>query len=372
MDIKTQILHTRISTEGALPNVTPVFQNSAFLTGSPFFYARKNNPNCEELETVFRGLEGCQYATVTNSGMAAISLALRQLKPHDHVILNELVYGCTYRYFVDFCTHYKISLDIVDLTKPSWKEKLNSRTRMVFFETPTNPLLKTLNIAEISAATKAINPRALVCVDNTWATAFFQKPLNLGADIAIASATKFYAGHSDCMAGVITTNEKSLGEELARQRFYMGCHLDPHSAWLIRRSMQTFVLRMREHERVLKQMTVFLQDQAEIEKVYLPEVNKNQLTGYGCILFIELRPEFESKIESFMKSLQLFDRGTSMAAVVSSVAHPFSGSHASMTAEEKLRVGIKNTLLRLCFGFESEEDLKADLRQALDGLHEGT
>ncbi|MDZ4662560.1 MAG: aminotransferase class I/II-fold pyridoxal phosphate-dependent enzyme [Pseudomonadota bacterium] len=369
MKESTKILHTKLSFEGAAPTVTPIFQNSAFLSTSPHFYSRKSNPNCNEVEEVIKQIENCSHAIAVNTGMAAINLVLKILKPGDHVLINELIYGCTYRYITDFCAHYNMTLDKVDFeNEKGWLDKVTPKTRMLFFETPTNPLLKTINIKNISEKAKSKSKQALIVVDNTWATPFFQKPLNHGADICVVSASKYYAGHSDVMGGVVTTNSKELGDQLAAWRFYTGANLDPHAAWLIRRSLQTFPLRMKEHERKIKIMSSFLSEQPAVAKVYIPEIDGHQLTGYGCILFIELHDKYEPQVLTFMNSLKLFDRGTSMASVVSSVAQPYSGSHASMTEHEKSKVGIKKTLVRLCFGLEDEEDLVADISQALKAL----
>jgi cystathionine gamma-lyase/cystathionine gamma-lyase/homocysteine desulfhydrase len=243
-------------------------------------------------------------------------------------------------------------------------------TRMLLFETPTNPLLKTISIKEVSKLKDECCPNALVVVDNTWATSYFQKPLELGADLSVVSGTKFYGGHSDCMAGFISTNRQELAEKMFSLRFFQGCILDPHSAWLMRRSMQTFTLRMKEHQTKVQVMARFLREMDEISEVFLPEVDGNQMTGYGCILFFELKPKYVNSVIKFMDSLTLFDRGTSMACVVSAVAQPFSGSHLSMKPEDKKRVGIRETLVRLCFGMEDEQDLKNDLLQAFRQLND--
>lgn len=369
MDRITEILHTRVDTSRAKPNVTPQYQCSSFLSDSDYFYTRKGNPNNTELEQVLQLLEGCRFARVVTTGMSAIYAALRLLKPGDHLIVDRLIYGCTYKLFKDFCQHYGIGLDFIDVTGPALKETIKSNTQMIFFETPTNPFLKSISISKIREIAKQCQSKARIVVDNTWATPFFQRPLELGADLCVYSATKFYSGHSDCMGGVLTTNDEVLAETVSQIRFYSGSVLDPHSAWLIRRSMQTFSLRMEGHQAVLGEMREFLEKQEEVGHVFFPEIN-SQLTGYGCILFFELKAEFEEKAEVFMKSLKLFERGTSMASVVSAVAQPFSGSHLSLTCQEKSEMGIRPRLLRLCFGFEKPEDLKSDLKIAFRKIHE--
>ncbi len=301
--------------------------------------------------------------------MTAIHLTLALLKPGDHLIVSRLIYGCSFKLFQDFCERYEIALDFADLTDPrSLKSLVKPRTRMIFFETPTNPFLKTIDIAAVAAQVKLRAPSALIVVDNTWATPYFQKPLELGADLCVYSATKFHSGHSDCMGGIISTDRAALADELRRLRFYSGAILDPHSAWLLRRSMQTFALRMAEHERVVLEMKRFLQARKEVAKVYFPRIDRKQLRGYGCILFFELQPRHARRAQKFTRSLKLFEAGTSMACVVSSVARPYMGSHLSLTPEEKSGMGIKKSLVRLCFGFEDIDDLKDDLRQAFQKI----
>ncbi len=351
--------------------MTPLYQASSFLSGSDFFYTRKSNPNSSELEEVLKNLEGCQHVISVTTGMAAINMALRLLQPGDHLIANELIYGCTYQYLIEFAHHYQIQLDFVDMLKlDDLRSYMKPTTRMILFETPTNPLLKTISIMDVVKLRNEQCSNALIVVDNTWATSYFQKPLDLGADLSVVSGTKFYGGHSDCMAGFISTNRQDLAEKMLALRFFQGCILDPHSAWLMRRSMQTFTLRMKEHQAKVQMMGRFLKEIDEIEKVYLPEVDGVQMTGYGCILFFEFKDRYKDSVSKFMDSLKLFDRGTSMACVVSAVAQPFTGSHLSMKSEDKIRVGIRETLVRLCFGLEEEQDLKADLLQAFRSIND--
>jgi len=374
---ESQLLHRRIPVQGAHPNVTPLFQCSSFFSDSEWFYSRKSNPNTDELEAAVRDIEGCPHAISVTSGMAAITLALRLLRPGERLAANALVYGCSYRLFADFCAHYGIGFDVLDFSDPeALRAGLRPETRMVLFETPTNPLLRTISIHGVAEAVRAASPGALVVVDNTWATPYFQKPLDHGADLSLVSATKFFSGHSDVMGGVITTRRDDLAEELRRMRFYSGAMLDPHSAWMLRRSLQTFALRMRHHAATFEGLAAHLRAHPAVARVFVPDVDGRQLTGYGGILFIELDPALESAVGAFMDGLRLFDRGTSMASVVSAVAQPWSGSHLSMTDEEKRRAGIGKTLVRLCFGLEDPADLRADLTQALDrvaaGLRAGT
>lgn len=365
----TKMLHRKVATTRARPNVTPLYQCSSFLADSDYFYTRKANPNTEELEAAIVDLEGGGQAVAVTTGMAAITMALRLLRPGERMAANALIYGCSYRLFGDFCAHYGIHLDILDFADPSVLQAgLHPDTRLVLFETPTNPLLRTVPIDTVVRTVKQRAPRALVVVDNTWATPLFQRPLELGADLCVYSATKYTSGHSDVMGGFLTTHQAELAEELRRMRFYSGSILDPHSSWLLRRSLQTFPLRMEHHAATFQELAEHLRRHPHIRRVHTPEIDGRQLSNYGGILFVELDPRFESAIATFMDSLALFERGTSMASVVSAVAQPWSGSHLSMTDAEKQRAGIERNLVRLCFGLEDPADLKADLTQALDRL----
>lgn len=366
--VETQALHHRINNAETHPLATPIYQNSAFTADSPYFYTRKSNPNSVELEGALAILEKAKHVISVTTGMAAISLVLQQLRPGDHLVINQLIYGCSYKLFQRYAQQFNLKLSILNLSDEAGRNQIPDDVAMVLFETPTNPFLKTIPIRAVVEATKAKNPKALVVIDNTWATPLFQNPLELGADISLASATKYISGHSDVMGGVIAVNDDDLAENLRQTRFYSGSILDPNSAWLLRRSLHTFPIRMREHVRVTKTLYAFLQSRPEIEKVYFPEIDPQQLREYGGILFIQLKPLFFSHYRQFAQSLSLFDTGTGMACVGSMVAQPWSGSHASMAMEEKVEMGLNEGLVRLCFGLEDADDLMADLTRAFDAL----
>jgi cystathionine gamma-lyase/cystathionine gamma-lyase/homocysteine desulfhydrase len=237
---------------------------------------------------------------------------------------------------------------------------------MVFFETPTNPFLKAVDIRAVSQAVKALNPEALVVVDNTWATSLFQHPLEHGADISLHSATKFFSGHSDVMGGILLTDRQDLEEACRSERFYSGAVLAPHSGWLLRRSMQTFPLRMEHHQQSTKEMVKFLGDLPQVTRVYYPEIDGRQLLGYGGIIFFDLRGDLVARYPDFIAQLKLFGTGTGMACVTSMVAQPYTGSHASMNDEEKAQMGLGRGTVRLCFGLERLVDLQKDVKAALE------
>ena len=368
MDPITRALHTRGEVSDTLPTVTPLFQTSAFEAGSPFFYTRKNNPNTAEFEDVVRVLEGARHAIAVASGMAAIRICLDQLRPGSTMVLNRLVYGCSFKLVQRFCRRFDIDLRILDLTCQRDISAIPAQTSMVLFETPTNPFLHTIDISEISSTVKGRNPSALVIVDNTWATSLYQHPLELGADVSLHSATKYMSGHSDVMGGVILTNRDDLGEAFRDERFYSGAIIDPFACWLLRRSMQTFGARLAQQSQTTKEMRTFLKELPQIEKVYYPDIDPNQLSNYGGILFVKLRDDLIEKYDEFAKALRFFGSGTAMACVTSTVAQPFTGSHASMTDSEKEKMGLSRSLVRLCFGLENADDLRSDLRQAFQAI----
>ncbi|MDH5692442.1 MAG: PLP-dependent transferase, partial [Gammaproteobacteria bacterium] len=225
-----------------------------------------------------------------------------------------------------------------------------------------------ISIREVSEHVKRRNDRALIVVDNTWATPLFQKPLQHGADISVSSATKFISGHSDVMGGFVSTNNDDLAERLRETRFYTGAILDPNSAWLLRRSLHTFPLRMREHVRTTREICTYLYTRKEIETVYFPETGKDQLIDYGGIVFVQLKEQYQNYYNDLKNHLHLFNTGTGMACVNSMIAQPWSGSHASLSDQEKREMGLNPGLIRLCFGLETLDDLTADLGQAFDRM----
>ncbi len=361
---ETQALHYRINNAATHPVATPIYQNSAFSADSPYFYTRKSNPNSVELEGALAILEKSEHVISTTTGMSAIMLVLQLLRPGDHLLINQYIYGCSYKLFQRYATHMQLQLTILDLSAKAGREAIPDDVSMVLFETPTNPFLKTIPIRELAEIVARKNPAALLVVDNTWATALFQNPLECGAQVSLASATKYISGHSDVMGGFIALNDERLADELLQNRFYSGAILDPNSAWLLRRSLHTFPLRMREHVRITRGLYEFLLGRDEVARVYFPETSAEQLREYGGILFFEFSKAYQNGYTRFRDALTLFDSGTGMACVSSMVAQPWSGSHASLCDAEKIAMGINTDLVRLCFGLENEEDLIADLKNA--------
>ena len=360
----SSILHLR-NERISMPSVTPIYQVSGFEAGSDFFYTRKNNPNSEELEMVISSLEGSQYALAVTTGMTSIFMCLNLLRPHSHILICSKIYGCSFKLFQKYSQQHGHILDILDLSDEACVTQINTKEYdMCFFETPTNPFLNTISIETISRVCKANNPSCLVVIDNTWATMLYQKPLENGADISLYSGTKYFGGHSDVMSGFLTTNNKQLYQKLFDLRFYGGLILTPESAWLVRRSFQTFKTRIEKQSKTTDYLRKKLKELPQIRRIYYPKIDGRQLTGYGGIIFIEVDDTTLSKYSQITQNLKLFGTGTGMACVTSMIAQPYTGSHASLTQEEKENMAISPNLLRLCFGLEEPEDLFEDLKSA--------
>jgi cystathionine gamma-lyase/cystathionine gamma-lyase/homocysteine desulfhydrase len=366
----TEALHLKIGTADANSAVTPLYQCSAFTAESPYFYSRKNNPNVVEFEQVCAVLEESDYALAVGTGMSAIFMILDLLPPNSMIVLNKYIYGCSYKLFQRFCKKRGHRLLVKDLSVSADILTLPEKVDLIFFETPTNPFLKTIDIATVSRQVKKSNPSALVVVDNTWATPLYQKPLNFGADISLHSCTKYLSGHSDVMGGIILLNDQAKYEELLQNRFYAGTIMTPYAAWLLRRSLQTFGIRMKRHHDTTMEMVDFLSSLPQVAKLYYPEVDGHQLESYGGIIFFELREDLVDSYSQLTQSVKLFQTGTGMACVTSMIAQPYSGSHASMNEDEKADMGLGKNLVRLCFGMEEPEDLKTDIKNALDKIEE--
>lgn len=364
----TKMMGFKIPIDGADPATTPIFQNSAFESSSPYFYTRKDNPNSSEFEMTVKMLEEARHAIAVTTGMTAISLVLGELTQGQSLVINKDIYGCSYKLFQRVASKRKLKLSILDLSTEEGIQKIPGDCDMVIFETPTNPFLKTIDIKKVANHVKANKPSCLVVVDNTWATPLFQKPLKWGADISLYSATKYFSGHSDVMGGVIVTDNDTIAENLRQERFYTGAILAPFGAWLLRRSMQTLALRMNEHNRVTLELCEYLKSIKQIKRIYYPTVDGVQLTSYGGIIFFQFADHLEDPYLKFRDALELFGTGTGMACVTSMVAQPFSGSHASMDDHEKAAMGIDKNLVRLCFGLEEAADLKCDLAAAFSSL----
>ncbi|MBO9129648.1 cystathionine beta-lyase [Bacillus sp. 165] len=333
-------------------------------------YSRSLNPTREALEETIALLEEGTRGFAFASGMAAISTAFLLLSQGDHVIISEDVYGGTYRVVTEILSRYGIEYTFADMTKlAEVQNAIRSNTKLFYIETPSNPLLKVTDIRAITKIAK--KQKALTFVDNTFLTPMLQKPLTLGADIVLHSATKFLSGHSDVTAGLAVVKDEALGQRLGFLQNALGSILGPHDAWLVLRGLKTLQVRLNQSVASASVLASFLAEQPQVKKVYYPGLQyhsghmlqNEQALGHGAVLSFEL--EDEQSLRSFLSHLKLPVFAVSLGAVESILSYPAKMSHASMPQHEREKRGISNSLLRLSVGLENTEDLINDFYQAL-------
>jgi len=377
MQFETRAIHAGQEPERTTGAVTvPVFQTSTYqqdAIGKPrgFEYSRTDNPTRQALEKALASLEGGEYGLAFASGVAATTAVLHLLKPGDHVVAGEDLYGGTYRLLEKVFRPWGLHVDYVDITNPAaFAAAISSNTRMIWVETPTNPLLKIADIADLARV--AGSAGALLVVDNTFASPYFQRPLEFGAHIVVHSTTKYLGGHSDVIGGAVITR---LHDEYQQLKFYQnaaGAVPGPWDSWLVLRGLKTLAVRMREHERNALRLSRFLEAHPAVERVYYPglqshpqhELARRQMSGFSGMISLGLKGGFEA-VERFVARSKLFLLGESLGGVESLVCYPPRMTHASIPSEERRRRGIHDNLLRLSVGIENSEDLEADLRHAL-------
>jgi cystathionine beta-lyase len=333
-------------------------------------YSRSLNPTREALEETIALLEEGTRGFAFSSGMAAISTAFLLLSQGEHVIISEDVYGGTYRVVTEILTRYGIEYTFVDMTNVNAvRQAVRPNTKLFYIETPSNPLLKVTDIRAISRLAK--KQKALTFVDNTFLTPMLQKPLTLGADVVLHSATKFLSGHSDVTAGLAVVKDEELGKRLAFLQNAFGAVLGPQDAWLVLRGLKTLHVRLRQSVESAAVLAAFLEKQPQIKKVYYPglpnhpghTLQKEQASGHGAVLSFEL--ENEHALRSFLSHLKLPVFAVSLGAVESILSYPAKMSHASMPQHEREKRGISNSLVRLSAGLENIQDLINDFHNAL-------
>lgn len=339
---------------------TPVYFSTAFrheeiglLTG--YDYARTGNPTRDVLENSVALLEKGERAFATSSGMSAIQLVFSLFEKGDHIIASRDIYGGSYRLFEILEAKYGLTFSYWNGESQEELEDLISRnTKAVFIETPTNPLMKETDIQQIARTT---NEYGLLCiVDNTLYTPYIQKPLELGADIVVHSATKYLAGHNDVLAGLVISKGEKLNEELAYLHNSIGAVLGPLDCWNLMRGIKTLALRMDKHEQNAKKILPFLQAHPLVDEVFYP--------GHGGMLSFTIAKE--SHVSYFLKALKLFTFAESLGGVESFITYPKTQTHGDIPEEIRLSYGLSNSLLRVSVGIEHAEDLIADLQQAFE------
>ncbi len=358
--------------------VTPIFQTSTFVqeevgVDKGYVYARGHNPTRTALEKNIAVLEKGKSGFAFGSGLAAISTVMGLLKQGDHIVCSENLYGGTYRLFENVLVDHGLQFTYVDSSNPMAVETaIRDETRMVYIETPTNPLLRLSDIHAISAITRGRG--LLLVVDNTFMSPYFQNPLTLGADVVVHSSTKYLNGHSDVVGGVVITSDEAVAEKVAFLQNAVGAVPGPFDCWLVLRGLKTLALRMREHDSNAREIARWLESHHKVEKVFYPGLPSNsqyglakmQMRGFGGMISFEVG-DFE-RGKKVLEGVKLFALAESLGAVESLISHPASMTHASVPREERLKMGLTDGLVRISVGVEELEDLKADLEGALDIL----
>lgn len=361
-------------TTGAL--ITPIYQTSTFVLdelgkNKGYQYARTHNPTRTALEACLASLEGAKHAIACASGLAAVSIVLDTLAAGDHVIVGEDVYGGVYRLFEKVKKKFNIEFSYVNAAKPEAIEAaIRSNTKLVWLETPTNPLLKLADLAAVGSLAKKYN--LLFAVDNTFATPYFQKPLLYGADIIVHSTTKYLCGHSDVIGGAIVTDRDDLYEQLKFYQNAGGAVPGPFDSFLILRGLKTLALRLREHERNAFAVANYLSEHELVESVFYPglpshpqfDLAKAQMSGFGGIVGFVVKGGLAAAT-SVVNSTKLFQLGESLGGVKSLICHPATMTHAPIPKEVREPLGIVDGLIRLSVGIEDAPDLLQDLEIAL-------
>ena len=349
---------------------TATFQHKSVDKQEAYNYARCINPTREELEKTMCILEEGTRAFAVTSGMAATTLVFSLLKPGDHLIMSDDIYGGTFREVNEVLTVNGIEYDSIDLSDLELlKKTIKKNTKMIFVETPTNPMMKVADIEKIAKIGHDIG--ALVVVDNTFLTPYFQRPLTLGADIVIHSGTKYLGGHNDVLAGIVVVKDSKIGEILEIKMYIYGSGLGPLDSWVMLRGIKTLALRMEKHQENAIKVANWLRKQPKVEQVYYVgfedhkdyAVTKKQTTGFGGM--ISFRVDSMETVNKILENLKLVIFAESLGGVESLITHPISRTHTEIDEEKRNALGITDTLLRLSVGIEDADDIIADLEQAM-------
>jgi len=370
--------------------VPPIYMVSTFRQTDPeikdkYVYTRLGNPTIERLEKKIAALEEGGYAIATASGMAAIDTVLRLLKPGDEIITMESLYATTINLMKTTYSRYGVKVKFTDLTKTeNLLGNISRETKMIYFETPTNPLLKIVDIEEVCKIVKDESSEAIVVVDNTFASPYNQRPLKMGVDIVVHSTTKYIGGHSDIIGGAIVTNNEEIYNKLRANLISSGGVPSPFDAWLLLRSIRTFHLRMEKHNYNAMKIAQYLSEKEDVEKTYYPglkdheghEIAKKQMRtpygseGYGGMISFQLKTDLKG-VRKFLKSLRIIALAVSLGGTESLIVHPASmPPYKPLTKEEKERMGIWDNLIRFSVGIEDVEDLIEDLETAFKEMRE--
>ncbi|WP_435153364.1 cystathionine gamma-synthase [Haladaptatus sp. DFWS20] len=362
---------------GAL--MTPIYANSTYVQDGPgdhrgYEYSRTGNPTRTDLEDNLASLEGGEFGRAFSSGMGAINTVLNLLSSGDHVIASEDVYGGTHRIFTQVYEDYGLEFSFVDMTSTDEvSDAVRDNTKLLWVETPTNPLLNVVDIAAMSDI--AEDADALCAVDNTFATPYLQRPLELGADIVSHSLTKYLGGHSDVVGGALITDDEELDEQFGFYQNSVGATPGPHDCFLVLRGTKTLGVRMDRHCDNARDISSWLDDHEAVETVYFPgleshpnhELAAEQMDDFGGMVSFELDASLEEAAEVVAET-EIFTLAESLGGVESLIEQPATMTHAAIPKEERQAAGLSDGLIRASVGIEHVDDLKADLQQAFDAV----
>ena len=365
-------------TTGAV--MPPIFMTSTYAHSSPgepqeYEYSRGANPTRTVLEHSFAAIENGTHGFAFSSGMAAIDCVLRTLKPGDEIIAGDDLYGGTYRMFTRLFEKYGLEFTYVDMNAvANVADAITEKTKLVWVETPTNPLMKITDIEAICKVVKDVNSTILIAVDNTFATPYLQRPLDLGADIVMHSATKYLGGHSDLIMGALMVKDSKLAKELHFIQFAAGAIASPMDSFLALRGIKTLHVRMQRHCENGLTVARFLKKHPKVGAVYYPgledhpsySIAKRQMKDFGGMVSFSLKDQSIEATFKFLQNTKVFTLAESLGGVESLVNHPVTMSHASIPEATRLKIGITDALIRLSVGIEDEEDIIADLDYALN------
>ncbi|XVJ66992.1 MAG: cystathionine gamma-synthase [Lacibacter sp.] len=378
MKLNTKVIHA-----GAHPDpstgaiMTPIYQTSTYVQEAPgvnkgFEYARSQNPTRKALEEAVAEIENGKFGLVFGSGVAATDAVLKLLSPGDEIIAGNDLYGGTYRLFTKVFEKFGFKFIYVDNTNTeNVKAAVTAKTKLIWVETPTNPLMNIADIKAIAAIGKQAG--ALVCVDNTFASPYLQNPLDLGADIVMHSSTKYLGGHSDVIQGCLVMNDAALREQLYFIQKSCGAVPGPMDCFLVLRGIKTLAVRMRAHCENGEKIAHWLKAHPKVGKVYWPgftdhpgyEVAKAQMRGFGGMISFVLKDDSVEEAKRVLSSTKVFSLAESLGGVESLINHPASMTHASIPREERIKNGLSDSLIRLSVGIEDADDLIEDLKQAI-------
>lgn len=379
MKLATKLIHAGMEPDpstGAI--MIPIYQTSTFVQEAPgvhhgYEYARSQNPTRTALEAAYAEIENGKYGLAFSSGVAATDAVIKLLAPGDEVIASNDMYGGTYRLFTKVFERFGIKFHFVDMRDIyNVSAAINERTKLVWIETPTNPLMNIVDIGAISELVKS-HPGIISCVDNTFASPYLQNPLDLGADIVLHSATKYLGGHSDVIQGCIVTNDSDLREKLYFIQKSCGAVPGPMDCFLVLRGIKTLGVRMKQHCENGRLIAHWLRDHPAISKVYWCgfedhpgyAVAKKQMRDFGGMMSFILKDDSIDAAKKLLSSTKLFSLAESLGGVESLISHPASMTHASIPKEERMKNGLSDSLIRISVGIEDAEDLIEDLRKAI-------